>query len=225
MTKLKTVNIKGKDYVEVHTRIKYFRENYPEGCIQTEILKDENGRCTMKAMVFDGDRLLATGHAFEDESAGYINKTSYIENCETSAIGRALGILGIGIEGSVASAEEVDMAIAKQETKTAPDSPAPPKTPSKAPESPSGATGTITILPLKPNDYEDIEDEIESMDYEKMLDIGIPFGKSDINGKTINDLTQEQVEHLVDLFEKNGTSDATNYRVMTAVKRRFKGPF
>jgi hypothetical protein len=46
-----------------------------------------------------------------------INKTSYIENCETSAWGRALGNLGYGIQTSIASAEEVEMAIAKQEKK------------------------------------------------------------------------------------------------------------
>ena len=53
-------------------------------------------------------------HAYEKEGSTFINKTSYIENCETSAVGRALGFLGIGIDGSVASADEVKTAILNQ---------------------------------------------------------------------------------------------------------------
>ena len=48
-----------------------------------------------------------TGVAYENEGSTYINKTSYIENCETSAVGRALGMLGIGIDVSIASADEM----------------------------------------------------------------------------------------------------------------------
>ena len=61
--------------------------------------------------------MAATGHALEDRRSSFINKTSHIENAETSAVGRALGNLGIGIDNSVASAEEVEMAIALQNTK------------------------------------------------------------------------------------------------------------
>ena len=59
-------------------------------------------------------KIVATGHAQEKEGSTFINKTSYIENAETSAIGRALGLLGIGIDTSIASAEEVSTAIANQ---------------------------------------------------------------------------------------------------------------
>ena len=113
--KLKTVDIKGKKYVEVNTRIAYFREHYPEGKIITEIISIENGVCIFRADIYNGSEIVATGHAYEKEGSTFINKTSYIENCETSAIGRALGILGIGIDGSVASAEEVGNAIAQQD--------------------------------------------------------------------------------------------------------------
>ena len=64
-------------------------------------------------MIVEGN-VRATGYAYEKEGSTFINKTSYIENCETSAIGRALGIFGIGIDGSVASAEEVRNAKANQ---------------------------------------------------------------------------------------------------------------
>ena len=87
---------------------------YPEGTIKTTLISDEEGRCIMQAEVYDGDLLLATGTAYEREQSSYINKTSYIENCETSAVGRALGMLGLGIDTSVASKEEVENAIQQQ---------------------------------------------------------------------------------------------------------------
>ena len=111
---LGTMDIKGKSYVLVNERVKAFRQLYPEGTIQTDLVKDENGVCTFKATVSYGDLILATGYAQEKESSSYINKTSYIENCETSAVGRALGFLGIGIDTSIASAEEVETAIVNQ---------------------------------------------------------------------------------------------------------------
>ncbi len=110
---LKTIDIKGKDYVDVAQRIKAFRKLYPEGTIETELLHMSDGIVTFKAIVKNGDLILATGHAQEKESSSFINKTSYIENCETSAVGRALGMLGIG-ETSIASLEEVANAINNQ---------------------------------------------------------------------------------------------------------------
>ena len=111
-TKLKTINIKGKEYVEVNERKKYFRENFKDWALTTEILEIDDTRCIMKASVFnENDRLIATGTAYEKESSSFINKTSFIENCETSAWGRALGNLGIGIDNSIASASEVKNAI------------------------------------------------------------------------------------------------------------------
>lgn len=114
---IKTTNIKGKEYAEVNQRIRAFRMLYPEGSIISEIISLENGVCVMKASVLNGKgEVLATGHACEKESASFINKTSYIENCETSAVGRALGMCGIGIDMSIASYEEVANAIAQQNT-------------------------------------------------------------------------------------------------------------
>ena len=121
---IRTTNIKGKDYAEVNQRIKAFRMVYPEGRICTEMLKDENGVCVIKAYIYqDGDQavntLLATGHAYEKEDSSFINKTSYIENCETSAVGRALGMCGFGIDTSVCSAEELGNALMQQEANEA----------------------------------------------------------------------------------------------------------
>ena len=117
-----TVDVKGKQYAEVSQRIKAFRQLYPCGGIETEIRSCENGIVIMTATVRDDEgKILGTGTACEKESSSYINKTSYIENCETSAVGRALGMCGIGIDTSVASAEEVANAIKNQETEDEPD--------------------------------------------------------------------------------------------------------
>ena len=113
---IKTTDIKGKEYAEVNQRIKAFRMVYPQGMIETQMLSCENGVCVFKANVYEPTGvLLGTGHAYEKENSTFINKTSYIENCETSAVGRALGMAGFGIDVSVASAEEVANAIQNQE--------------------------------------------------------------------------------------------------------------
>ena len=113
---IKTTDIKGKDYAEVNQRIKAFRMVYPQGMIRTNIESLVDGVCVMKAEVYtENGILLATGTAYEKENSTFINKTSFIENCETSAVGRALGMAGFGIDVSVASAEEVQNAIANQE--------------------------------------------------------------------------------------------------------------
>ena len=112
---LKATDIKGKGYIEVNQRIKAFRQVYPTGTISTEIVSLENGVVLMKATVLDEEgEMLANGFAYEKESSSFINKTSFIENCETSAIGRALGFCGFGIDSSVASAEEVENAMLNQ---------------------------------------------------------------------------------------------------------------
>lgn len=122
---IKTTDIKGKDYAEVNQRIKAFRMVYPEGIISTQMVSNENGVCVFTASVGYTNEsgniiILGTGTAYEKESSSFINKTSYIENCETSAVGRALGMCGFGIDTSVASAEEVQNAIINQDTKTEP---------------------------------------------------------------------------------------------------------
>lgn len=112
---IRTTNIKGKEYAEVNQRIKAFRMVYPEGTIETVLVSNEEGVCVFRALVYDGTNLLGTGYAYEKESSSFINRTSYIENCETSAVGRALGMCGFGIDTSVCSAEELENALANQE--------------------------------------------------------------------------------------------------------------
>lgn len=113
---IRTTEINNKPYAEVNQRIKAFRMLYPTGTISTEIISNIDGVVIIKASVFDDTgKLLGTGTAYEREMSTFINKTSYIENCETSAVGRALAMCGIGIDMSVASYEEVANAIKQQE--------------------------------------------------------------------------------------------------------------
>lgn len=114
---MKTVKIKNKDYVMVNERIKKFRELYPDWSLETEIIHLDNESATIRAVIKnDAERIIATGlaHELRDDKLSMVNKTSHVENCETSAWGRALGNLGIGIDDSIASAEEVLNAMAKQ---------------------------------------------------------------------------------------------------------------
>jgi hypothetical protein len=113
------IEVKGKMYMEVPQTIKAFRMLYPQGFIKNEMLSNENGVCIFRSTVGfyseDGrENILGVGTAYEKENSSFINKTSYIENCETSACGRALGMAGFGIDVSVASAEEVQNAIINQ---------------------------------------------------------------------------------------------------------------
>ena len=116
---MKTINIKGKDYVMVNERIKEFRTNeaYKGMALVSDIVKLDDDCVVIKAMVLDADgKVKATGYAQEYKNASLINKTSYVENCETSAWGRALGNLGIGVDASIVSAEEMLNALGQQET-------------------------------------------------------------------------------------------------------------
>ena len=108
---IKYTNIEGKDYAEVKERIAAFRRVYPEGAISTKIIEIDEQHCIVKAEVLnENGSLLGQGHASETIGGSSINRTSMLENCETSAVGRAIGMCGIGIQGAVASAQEMQRA-------------------------------------------------------------------------------------------------------------------
>lgn len=117
---IETIKLGTKGYAQVNERIKAYRKVYPSGSISTYIDEIKDDYVRIKANVTDEqDRLIATGTASEkltgDGKKDYINVSSMIENCETSAVGRALGFAGFGVDTSVASAE--DMERAKEKTK------------------------------------------------------------------------------------------------------------
>ncbi|MBR2772851.1 MAG: hypothetical protein IKD78_12730 [Bacteroidales bacterium] len=117
-TDKKTGRVTVKQYATVDSRVEFFRSKYPAWAIHTEFINLDitKGTCVCRATIIDeNNRVVATGTAYEwtSKPGSMVNGTSYIENAETSAVGRALGFLGIGINGmGIASAEEVTSAIA-----------------------------------------------------------------------------------------------------------------
>lgn len=108
--KEKAVDIKGKQYVPVAERVIWFNENVEDGSITTELLSEPAAdRIVIKATVEAGGKVF-TGHAQETIGEGFINKTSALENAETSAVGRALAMMGIGVIESIASSDEINKA-------------------------------------------------------------------------------------------------------------------
>jgi len=111
--KFKLTDIKGKNYVEVHERIKFLRE-YCDYEILTDYQLIDNiwiVKATLKIHTEMGGNIRTfTGLAQEVIGEGFINKTSALENCETSAVGRACAMAGIGIIDSIASVDEINKA-------------------------------------------------------------------------------------------------------------------
>ena len=110
------VEIHGSTYLTVARRVDDFRksEEFKGWSIETELVSAEDSMVVMKSTIRDSDgKVAATGYAEEDRSFGKINKTSALENCETSAVGRALAFLGLG-GSEIASADEVAGAINQQ---------------------------------------------------------------------------------------------------------------
>ena len=114
MTELKdkAIDIKGKKYVLVSDRVLYFNENYPNGSIQTtrETVWDME---IVKAFVvpdIEKPTRMFTWYSQAKRWDGFINKTSALENAETSAVGRALAFMGIWVIDSIASVDEINKA-------------------------------------------------------------------------------------------------------------------
>jgi hypothetical protein len=114
------VNIHGKQYQTVALRVKNFRETHKDFSLMTEIVSRDAEVVVMKATILDEKgRVIATGHSEERRAASTINKTSALENAETSAIGRALAAFGLG-GTEFATADEVANAITQQQGPSGP---------------------------------------------------------------------------------------------------------
>jgi hypothetical protein len=112
---MKTINIHGKNYVPVNERLKEFHKLFENGMVETKIIESDmtSGTIIMQAIIYPDaakKERFFTGHAFEfrGDTKSMVNAASWVENCETSSIGRALGALGIGIDDGFASANEVE---------------------------------------------------------------------------------------------------------------------
>ncbi len=111
-----SVMIHGKEYRTVAERVAEIREAQEDWSIVTDLVKLDDEYVVMKAIIMDGDKIISTGFAEERRDASTINKTSALENCETSAVGRAAAFAGFaGTE--IASADEVAAAIKQQAAK------------------------------------------------------------------------------------------------------------
>lgn len=106
----KAIDIKGKSYVLVSDRILAFNEDYPNGSIQTQLISSDNSTYVIKAIVCPDvtkPERVFTGYSQAKIGQGMVNQTAALENCETSAVGRALAMMGIGVLDSVASVDEI----------------------------------------------------------------------------------------------------------------------
>jgi hypothetical protein len=114
---MKSVNIKGKEYITVNERLIFFRSQpqYKGWRISEEVVSLDEKEGLFKVTIINPEGFeMAVAHAQEYRDSSYINKTSFVENGFTSALGRALGYLGIGIDTAIASAEEVQTAVNNQ---------------------------------------------------------------------------------------------------------------
>ena len=117
---MKSVNIKGKEYITVNERLIYFRSQpqFKGWRISEELVSLDDKEGLFKVTIINPDGFeMAVAHAQEYRDSSYINKTSFVENGFTSALGRALGYLGIGINTAIASADEVQTAVKNQPEK------------------------------------------------------------------------------------------------------------
>jgi hypothetical protein len=117
---MNTVNIKGKPYVTVNERLKHIAANFQYSIKSDFTYYPERKMWVVKASLSlfrDGLECTYTGLAQEIESENYkeVNFSSALENAETSAVGRACAMAGIGIDGGIASADEVNKALNRDE--------------------------------------------------------------------------------------------------------------
>lgn len=160
MTEPTFTDIRGKQYETVDSRVRRFRADHLAGVITTEVVHIDDASVLCKASVMIDGNLVATGVAEEMRGSSNINQTSAVENCETSAVGRALGFAGYDAAGSIASADEVARAISQQPSSQSGNSPSP--APRQVISSGGGGgdllpEGTRTVTLAGPVEKEDIK--------------------------------------------------------------------
>ena len=189
---INTMDIKGKNYAPVNERIKAFRSVYPTGFITTDILYHDDGTILMKATagyyinILDSETntyiqqkvILGTGTAQEEKDSSFINKTNYVENAETSAIGRCLAMCGFGIDNSIASAEEVKNAKEQDAKKE-------------------------ELLKLELEEHQKLEEELDRLIVAKNIDYDLLVAKYNTNDIHLMDnrKLKNAIEHI-DKFDK-----------------------
>lgn len=211
---IKMLDLKGKSYAMVPERVTAFRKLFPEGFIKTEIVSHDGTTVLMQAVAGYYENgvpvILGSGFAQEVKGKGMVNGTSYIENCETSAVGRALGMIGLGINGGgICSAEELANAVTAQRQMKE----------EKFENYPLPENGKVTAVTSLPNVSNPVKEylanELGTMmelfgisDKRTMMSKFTQMRKALIDGKVIEDIpsdkqTMEQAVAMVDAIYKN----------------------
>ena len=193
----------GKVYTQVVHRMEAFRSVFGgELGVDTDILVDDGQRVVVKATVTDPDgRTIGSGMAEEIRGQGHVNKTSALENCETSAIGRALASLGLA-GGEYASMNEIDAVGRKEQAQRSNQAGAPPSIPS-----PEGVIPDETPSDAPPESEEDRADKAfyKSMrsllaDMKSVSGVNDLFGKQKTAIQEIKNRRPDRAELILDLF-------------------------
>ena len=222
-SEISMIDLKGKSYAMVPERVTAFRKLFPEGFINTEIISHDGTNVLMQAKVGYYENgcpvILGTGFAQEVRGRGMVNGTSYIENCETSAVGRALGMMGLGINGGgICSAEELVNAVTAQgQMKAEKEKPAnkpipsggPVETASKLPDE-----NSVLVWLSKKRDEMRVERGLTAQENNKLFtDQKAALVKAGLApDKGLSLYTQAEAEALIDAMYKNFSETGTEVK-------------
>ena len=215
--KMKKIEVQGgKEYVMVHERVMEFHRRYPDGMIETDVIEMTDRFITKTKVtpnVTTPERFF-TGWAYEKEDGNFINKASALENCETSSVGRALGWLNIGIDTSIATADEVANAINQK----------------RSPKTPKVNLKDVEVKIPKQKDNDSfkklIDDTLDGMPMDDENWDGtevIKFGKYKNNtGDSSNDITWADIEgeSYLEWLLENSKADWIKEKATLELERR-----
>jgi hypothetical protein len=226
-SEINMIDLKGKNYAMVPERVTAFRKLFPNGFIKTEIISHDGTNVLMQTVAGYYENgvpvILASGLAQETRGKGMVNGTSYIENCETSAVGRALGMIGLGINGGgICSAEELANAVTaqrqmKEEEKAFCNPPMPEGGPvQKVDKLPQEAQEISPVLTYLATERENMRKErgLSAQENNKLFtDQKAALVKAGLTtDKSLSQYTMEEAKALIDAMYKNFTPTGTEVR-------------
>ena len=207
------IDLKGKNYAMVPERVTAFRKLFPDGFIKTEIVSHDGQTVVMQAVAGYYDNgvpvILASGLAQETKGFGMVNKTSYIENCETSAVGRALGMMGLGVNGGgICSAEELANAVtAQQQMKEAEKAYVNPPVPAGGPVEKADKLPPDPVSNFIRNEISDIQERVKLDTYQEARKYAFEVAKNLVKSGTVpafdwKQITMDEAKNLFEAIRK-----------------------